>query len=348
MTMAVRSRRKSRPRNSASWYSGDSFTYAVTQPAYSFCAVLQDALNRSGLGPDFRVVNLGVPGSSFPQYLEQYSFWSRALEYDAVIFNIYLGNDFQDMKEHPVDAKEFASRLAQIREQGMYSGLPNLIPRLHTFRFVDYLRAYFLLWSRDVPYLNTLLGTAHLRETSPDSRYKSLMRLSDANFHEVMRTSLQPYLPARASSLAGALPWLQALMGLAADERARGKKVLVMLSPAQVMVNEAIRARVVKAEGLALSDVDPSLPGRLARGLGAAAESPGAGAAQADLMCLDACLKDKTPDGPRHLRPQRHPLERGGQRLGGRHPGRLRPVGLVRGRPLDLGVPMPHRPRAGL
>jgi len=124
---------------------GDSFSYAVTQAQYSFSAVLERRLNAAGLNRHVRVVNLGFPSISFPEYLERFYFWSQALEYDAVIFNVYLGNDFNDVRNTPYDPKAFAAALEEICARGEACGLYTLVPHQFYFRFLDFVKARILM-----------------------------------------------------------------------------------------------------------------------------------------------------------------------------------------------------------
>lgn len=123
---------------------GDSFTYAVTQPPHSFCSVLERRLKALGPWKDVRVVNLGFPSISFPQYLEMVYFWTQALEYDAVIFNVYLGNDFNDVRDTPFEPAALRERLAALCAKGLPFGKETLIPHKYPFRFLDAITARFL------------------------------------------------------------------------------------------------------------------------------------------------------------------------------------------------------------
>jgi hypothetical protein len=277
---------------------GDSFTYAVTQPELTFCAVLQDRLNASGLGRTVRVVNLGQPGTTFTDYLEQYFFWTHALEYDAVIFDVYLGNDFQDILDHPLDLAGFKARLAEVCGRGLPYGLGKVMPSRHFFRFMDYIHAYALTKLQDVPwakrllFFSALVGTAHAAESAPDPRYKTHIRLDDARYLRAMRVGLAPFLDDRTPSLAETLPWFQALLGVAAAEEARGKRALVMLSPPRSALPGVVREHACQAEGVSARDVDPDLPARLARKL-----AQGVGVSVPDMLNLASCLAEETPSG---------------------------------------------------
>jgi hypothetical protein len=123
---------------------GDSYTYAVTQPPYSFCSVLERRLGQIGPWKDVRVVNLGFPSISFPEYLEMFYFWSQALEYDAVIFNVYLGNDFNDVRETPYEPAALQQRLDALCQLGLPYGKDTLIPHKYPFRFMDCIKAKVL------------------------------------------------------------------------------------------------------------------------------------------------------------------------------------------------------------
>ena len=150
---------------------GDSYTYAVTQPQYGFCAVLEKKLNAMGLGRTFRVVNLGFPSISFPEYLERFAFWSQALDYDAVIFNVYFGNDFNDVRNTPYDPAAFSKQLADICRHGMPYGLYTLVPHQYPFRFLDFIKAQVLFKLQSDKALRKLLFLPDLdaHGAQPDS-----------------------------------------------------------------------------------------------------------------------------------------------------------------------------------
>ena len=85
---------------------GDSFAYAAVPVPYTYSDVLETLLNQTGDDHNFEVINLGIPGISFPEYLAQFNFWSSKLDFDGVIFNLYSGNDFLDMKWLPYSKDE--------------------------------------------------------------------------------------------------------------------------------------------------------------------------------------------------------------------------------------------------
>lgn len=146
---------------------GDSFTFAVTSPRLSFCNVLQQRLSALGLWKSVRVVNLGFPSISFPRYLELFHFWSQALDYDAVIFNVYLGNDFNDVRRDPYDPAAFREILDAACAQGLPYGPNTLVPHKYPFRFLDFLKAKAMDTIITHPALRHLFGMPDLPPATP-------------------------------------------------------------------------------------------------------------------------------------------------------------------------------------
>ncbi len=276
---------------------GDSFTYAVTQPEYGFCAVLEKRLNALGLDRPVRVVNLGFPSISFPGYLERFHFWNQALDYDAVIFNVYTGNDFNDVRQTPYDPKALAETLADACRHGLAYGPYTLVPRQYPFRFMDFVKAQIVFKLQSDAGLRRLLGLPDLDglgvlPDGADPRYRSLLPLSPDQMAAEMRSHLRPYFKETLFAYENALPWYQLFLATAARVAATGKPVLVMLSPPLSAVSPTVAARAARDLGLDPAGLDLGLPGRVTRELADAVGLPAG-----DILDLAPCLAETTPDG---------------------------------------------------
>lgn len=276
---------------------GDSFTYSVTQPKYGFCAVLERRLNAMGLDRHVRVVNLGFPSISFPAYLERFYFWSQALDYDAVIFNVYLGNDFNDVRHTPYDPAALRQQLADLCRKGMAYGPYTLVPHQFPFRFLDFIKAQVLFKLQSDKALRRLLFLPDLDSLGVmpdglDPRYRSLLPLSPDQMASERRSSMKPFFQDTMFAYKYDLPWYELLLATAARLQAAGKPVLVMLSPPEVAVSPAIGRQAARDLDHDPAKADFALPGRITRELARRVGLP-----QHDIVDLTPCLAGTTPDG---------------------------------------------------
>lgn len=276
---------------------GDSFTYAVTQPEYGFCAVLERRLNALGLDRPVRVVNLGFPSISFPEYLERFFFWNQALDYDAVIFNVYAGNDFNDVRKTPYDPHAFAETLAHVCARGLAYGPYTLVPHQYPFRFLDFIKAQVLFRLQSDKSLRKLVGLPDLDSLgvlpdNADSRYRSLLPLTPDQMASEMRSHAKPYFKDTLFAYENAFPWYQLFLATAARLAATGKPVLVMVSPPLCAVSPTVGEQAAKALGQDPAALDKGLPGRVTRELAATVDLP-----DDDILDLAPCLVETTPDG---------------------------------------------------
>lgn len=278
---------------------GDSYTYAVTKPEYGFCAVLEKRLNAMGLGRTFRVVNLGFPSISFPDYLERFAFWSQALDYDAVIFNVYLGNDFNDVRKTPFDAAVFAARLADLCRRGMAYGPYTLVPHQYPFRFLDFIKAQVLFKLQSDKALRRMLFLPDLDSLGVlpdgvDPRYKSLLPLTPEQMASEMRSSMKPFYPDTMFAYKNDVPWYTLFLATVQKVEATGKPVLVMLSPPECAVSRAVGDAAARDLGKDPARADFGLPGRITNELARQVGLP-----QDTIVDFTPCLSGMTPEGKR-------------------------------------------------
>ena len=276
---------------------GDSFTYAVTKPEYGFCAVLERKLNALGLDRRFRVVSLGFPSTSFPDYLERFAFWSQAVEYDAVIFNVYLGNDFNDVRETPYNPAAFQEKLAEQCQFGEQYGVYTLIPHQYPFRFMDFIKAKIIFKLQSDNALRRMLflpdlETLGVLPNAADPRYRSLLPLTPAQMASEMRSSMKPFYPDAMFAYKNDLPWYELFLATAARLSALGKPVLVMLSPPLCAVSPAVGEQSARDLGKEPAAADFALPTRITWELARRVALP-----QDAIVDLTPCLAGETPDG---------------------------------------------------
>ncbi|WP_428562174.1 MAG: alginate O-acetyltransferase AlgX-related protein [Solidesulfovibrio sp. DCME] len=276
---------------------GDSFTFSVTRPEFGLCAAIEKKLGALVPGRTVRVVNLGFPSISFPGYLERLYFWSQALEYDAVVFNVYLGNDFNDVRETPYDPAALNARLADLCRLGLAYGPYTLVPHQYPFRFMDFIKAQVLFKLQSDKELRRLLflpdlETLGVLPDGADTRYRSLLPLSPAQMASERRSTMKPFFRDTLFAYQNDIPWYELLLATAARLREAGKPVLVMLAPPEAAVDPAIGRQAARDLGQAPEAFDLALPARLTRELARQVGLP-----QADILDLTPCLAGTTPDG---------------------------------------------------
>ncbi|MBF0481578.1 MAG: SGNH/GDSL hydrolase family protein [Desulfovibrionaceae bacterium] len=217
---------------------GDSFTAAVTKPQYTFSAVLERDLNRLGTGKRVRVVNLGVLGVSFPEYMANYVFWSKLLRFDAVVFNICLENDFSDVEKTPYDPK-----LVQL--DTFRSGVGVTLPHRYPLRFLDYIYGKIKASSHAKP------ANEYYRQTFqvPWDQYVSLM----AGFGLIFN-------PEKLPKFVNGLTWAGHFMEFIKQLEDSGIKVAVMASPPHTYYNEQLLREMTARMGVEPEALDPALP----------------------------------------------------------------------------------------
>ena len=120
---------------------GDTFGYTITKYPYFYHAVAAKILNTPQSPQIVRIVNLGVASTSFYQYIRLYKYWSTIIEHDAVVFNVYLGNDIIDVTSgYTPDTTEVRGIFENVQESIQI----NKIPRKYPLRMMDHIYAHYL------------------------------------------------------------------------------------------------------------------------------------------------------------------------------------------------------------
>lgn len=234
---------------------GDSFAYAITIPSLTYAAMAERSLATAAKAcpgeTGVEVLNLGVPAISFPEYLRQARFWSSMLEFDALVLNIYAGNDFINVQGTMVDP-------AALRPQPLQVGLATRVPHKYPLRFMDYIFA--------------LAKTAQMDAAAPsemaddyDPRLAGM--IPDAKYKEIMQQSARIYAPALLPEFQTSLHWCYEALRFAAEMAKQGKPVCVLVSPPHFLFEERWLEAVREDPGLANVELDPSLPGEVVRRL---------------------------------------------------------------------------------
>lgn len=280
---------------------GDSYTYAITDPGHSFCSVLERRLSRL-LGRKVRVVNLGYPGVSFPEYVNNIFFWTQALEYDAILSNVFIGNDFEDVRHIPYDPETIEAGLQSLCRRGLAYGPNTLVPALYAFRFLDYIKANVLNEVLRSPMLSRVCSIADPTGEFPNPPgYRTMLKLSQERIDAKHRVNMQPYNRRLLFRQDNALPWYRLHLAILSRFAAKGVPVLVMLSPPPCVLSPEISTRTRAAMGLGPGDIDLSLPRRLTLELARRVGLPAG-----DVLDLTPCLAERTPSGETTYVPDTH------------------------------------------
>ena len=229
---------------------------------HTYSDVLETLLNQTGDGPDFEVINLGIPGISFPEYLAQFNFWSSRLDFDGVIFNIYTGNDLLDMEWLPYSKNEEI----RFKNGEFFVGKGSWVPRLYRFRFLDYAKAYY---SMHMPRVREFLSSdSQMMQKANmfpwiDARY--FIAGNDVQpppfYIKAMRRASFAYRINTIDKVRNGYLWFLALMDLAQQTIDSGKFVLFLNSPSNLAFSKKIQELII--DGIPEDSLDPQLPGAM-------------------------------------------------------------------------------------
>lgn len=237
---------------------GDSFCHTIVQYPASYHGVAGDILTRVVPGRAFRLVNFGEPSASFYQYLKSMAHWMDQVAGDAVVVNVFLGNDITDVAFGDVPDDTAINRVFGNNFVEVQTGRKRLAAVPHAFglRMLDYAYAYALVYRE---------GHYVLRDI-PEPYTFALGPMEEKNFFRTARRHLLAGEPLQCASLARGWRALADLArGLALVQRTKGLKVAIMLSPAEIMVNDALWQKTIEREGLDPKNFDRNLPNDLAR-----------------------------------------------------------------------------------
>lgn len=218
---------------------GDSFAFSITKYPFSYHGVAAEILNEHSRGRSVRVVNLGEPAASFYQYIKGYAYWGRVFEHDAVVFNIYLGNDVLDVSNKWVPKDAELNRLFGRGTINFATGRPMnyRIPRRYPFRFMDYLYAQYLEATGQVK--------IYKPDGIDDDRYNRAYIINAAEkLMQINKKQLENFDPDSITNLEEGYKGFLELALYAKDVRQGCKEVLFMLSPNVTQVDPLFRKRL--------------------------------------------------------------------------------------------------------
>ncbi len=221
---------------------GDSFAESPTLPQYAYSHILQDEFNAAAPDQQVAVYNLGRAGITFPNYIEQIEFWKQAVEFDAVLLNLYAGNDFTDFWTSNLLGASFddLAKAARLRY-----GISTQIPHQFPFRFLDY---SFAIWQS-------------FRLRGGEALYRpSIIHLPASDYLAYQRHASHVYQSQRIPQWIEPAIWLKRLMKELQDLRQADKDVYVFLSHPHFLFSPDYYQQVLKRESLRPDDLDPYIP----------------------------------------------------------------------------------------
>jgi hypothetical protein len=241
---------------------GDSFCHAIVRFPFSYSGVAQQTLT----GPDrpARVVNLGEPNSSFMQYLKSAANWSGQIEHDALVVNLFLGNDLSEAASGSIPDDAPVNQALGGNFVDIQTGRKrmNHVPRKFPLRMLDYAYAYWLLHAE---------GQFVLREV-PEPYTLALGPMDETSFARVNAMHLTACDPKNQERLEKGYDQLATLAKYLSGLRQRGEKILILVSPAEVQVSGELLRKTAARLGQAPESFDLDLPNRRVRQTIAAAD----------------------------------------------------------------------------
>ena len=230
---------------------GDSFAKAITKPLYTYTSVLERNLAPVRSGADVSIVNLGLGGTSFPEYVSQFKIWSSNVEFDAVIFNLYAGNDFRSLVGTLFQPDQKNRFRARDQVQVLTYGPGTAIPQKFFLRIVDYLYA---------AYHSFVSQTADSQFYSP-----GILELSEELYFKRQASMTELYQVDRLENFSESFYWLYKLMKLASDLTHRGIPVAITVAPPHFITSEELMSAVMDSEGLSQEQLVSSLPAAIVK-----------------------------------------------------------------------------------
>jgi len=239
---------------------GDSYCYSIVKYPASYHGVAGDLLVKSGTVEKARLVNFGEPASSFYQYLKSVANWTDQLEYDAVVVNIYLGNDILEIAHNLVPDDTPINRLFLNDFSEIPTGRKRLAAVPHTFglRMFDYAYAYLMM----------AVEGYFTKKDIPEPYIPTVRPLKENAFYFVSQLAALAGEPTQCEDMARGWKGLADLArGLSKLARERGVKVAIMISPTEVAVNERFWKETAARQKLDPDSFDPNLASRMAKAI---------------------------------------------------------------------------------
>lgn len=244
---------------------GGSFTFGITRPEFTFNAYLRKDLGELVKDRRFEVLNLGRPGAGFHDMIEQYSFWSQNIDYDAAVFTLYPGANFEARPD--------------ARPEPLRYGPGLFVPRHGMIRMFDYIA--------------TVASAALALREEEGAVYFSAFPFPRDVYLQKMIAASKPYQAQAYGRFEHGLANLFRLMRMARDQERRGKRILIAVAGPHFLYAPTLYEAVLRGQGIGKEAIEPLLPGTVTRALAKAAGLNGA------VFDLTPCLAARNNPGER-------------------------------------------------
>ena len=229
---------------------GDSFAESATRARYAYAEVLARNLTEAS-GHPVRVVNLGVSKTTFQDYLLEERTWGERVAHDAVLFNLYAGNDFAEVPQYALFAPGMvAGPVRKGSEEVRLVGPGIDVPHRYPLRLLDYAWAQYLT------------HTEAASEDEDAERYRPRMPMAPRKYYVRTQAAMsryygpEPLEPVYGGSLYG----LYALVSSAVALERGGMRVALTVAPPDFAVSRAWFDAVLTERGLDETDLRLDLP----------------------------------------------------------------------------------------
>ncbi|MEF3696477.1 alginate O-acetyltransferase AlgX-related protein [Desulfolutivibrio sp.] len=204
-----------------------------------------------------RVVNLGEPISSIPQYLATMNNWMPQIDHDMVLINIFAVNDLGELSRDELQDDGYLNRILGDLFVDVQTGRKRLdhVPHMFPLRVLDYLHTLYSYF-RDGAFVHRSVPPPYTLAHGP---------VSPEVFVRVVANDLAICALESRDSHGPALDRVAQLARVLSDLKARGKRVLITISPGEVQINPTLFHEAVARQNADPANYDLDLPNTMVR-----------------------------------------------------------------------------------
>ncbi|HEV7348048.1 SGNH/GDSL hydrolase family protein [Telluribacter sp.] len=213
---------------------GDSFTFGVVPYSYNYLKILEDSLNGRIKKPAIEIVNMGIASTSPPDYLAVLANEALPMQPDMAIVSVFVGNDIVE------------STLSS-RKRKMYSYFYLASALYYIYKFTSSIGkgTSFSTYGEGASYCDTCSTYKPEKYLGIESERCYIFRKDDLRFKR---------------DIVDALYYLKRISFFC---KAKGIKLLVVLLPDEMQVNEKLRKEVMDNMVMGPEIWDNSQPNRV-------------------------------------------------------------------------------------
>ena len=229
---------------------GDSFAESATRGRYAYAEVLAQNLTEAA-GRPVRVVNLGVSKTTFQDYVLEERTWGERVAHDAVLFNLYSGNDFAEVPQYGLFAPGVvAGPVRRGKEEVRLVGPGVDVPHRYPLRLLDYAWAQYLTRTEAAP------------ESEDAERYRPRMPMAPRKYYVRTQAATSRYYGPEPLEpvYGGALYGLDTLVSRAVALERAGMRVALTVAPPDFAVSREWFDAVLAERKIDETDLRLDLP----------------------------------------------------------------------------------------